>query len=55
MASELCQTVGDEFFFFTYHIFLEVDKTQDLLSKIWQTVEMLQPIYGILFSIILNT
>jgi hypothetical protein len=22
--------------FFTWHIFLEVDKTQDLSSKIWQ-------------------
>jgi hypothetical protein len=25
-------------FFFTLHIFLEVDKTQDLPSKIWQTL-----------------
>jgi hypothetical protein len=24
--------------FFTWHIFLEVGKTQDLSSKIWQTV-----------------
>jgi hypothetical protein len=24
--------------FFILHIFLEVDKTQDLLSKIWQTI-----------------
>jgi hypothetical protein len=32
LASELCQTVGDELF--TYHIILEVDKTQDLPSKI---------------------
>jgi hypothetical protein len=23
--------------FFTWHIFLQVGKTQDLLSKIWQT------------------
>ena len=36
MASELCQTVGDKFFF-TWHIFLEVGKTQDMPSKIWQT------------------
>jgi hypothetical protein len=38
LASELCQTVGDEFFFFTLHIFLEVVKTQDLPSKFWQTL-----------------
>jgi hypothetical protein len=37
LASELCQTVGDELFF-TWHIFLEVGKTQDLPSKIWQTL-----------------
>jgi hypothetical protein len=37
LASELCQTVGDEFFF-TLHSFLEVDKTQDLPSKFWQTL-----------------
>jgi hypothetical protein len=37
LASELCQTVGDEFFF-TLHSFLEVGKTQDLLSKFWQTL-----------------
>ena len=24
--------------FFTWHIFLEVDKTQDMPSKIWQTL-----------------
>jgi hypothetical protein len=24
--------------FFTWHTFLEVDKTQDLPSKIWQTL-----------------
>jgi len=24
--------------FFTWHIFLEVGKTQDMLSKIWQTL-----------------
>jgi hypothetical protein len=39
LASGLCQTVGDEFFFFTLHSFLEVDKTQDLSSKFWQTLE----------------
>jgi hypothetical protein len=33
-----CQIVGDELFFFTWHIFLEIDKTQDLRSKIWQTL-----------------
>jgi hypothetical protein len=38
LASELCQTVGGEFFF-TWHTFLEVVKTQDLPSKIWQTLE----------------
>jgi hypothetical protein len=38
LTSELCQTVGDELFF-TWHIFLlEVGKTQDLSSKIWQTL-----------------
>jgi hypothetical protein len=36
LTSKLCQTIGDELFF-TWHIFLEVDKTQDLSSKIWQT------------------
>jgi hypothetical protein len=40
---------GDELFF-TWHIFLEVGKTQDLPSKIWQTFKMLlvlyQPIFG---------
>jgi hypothetical protein len=35
LPSELCQTVGGELFF-TCHIFLEVGKTQDLLSKFWQ-------------------
>jgi len=25
--------------FFTWHIFLEVGKTQDIPSKIWQTLE----------------
>jgi len=25
--------------FFTWHIFLEVGKTQDMPSKIWQTLE----------------
>jgi hypothetical protein len=38
LASELCQTVGDEFFFFILHNFLEVGKTQDLQSKFWQTL-----------------
>jgi hypothetical protein len=38
LTSELCQTVGDEFFFFTLHSFLEVGKTQDLPSKFWQTL-----------------
>jgi hypothetical protein len=37
LASELCQTVGDKLFF-TLHIFLEVVKTQDLPSKIWETL-----------------
>jgi hypothetical protein len=37
LASKLCQTVGEELFF-TLHIFLEVGKTQDLPSKIWQTL-----------------
>jgi hypothetical protein len=37
LASELCQTVGDEFFF-TLHNFLEVGKTQDSPSKFWQTL-----------------
>jgi len=36
LASELCQTVGDKLFFI-WHIFLEVGKTQDMPSKIWQT------------------
>jgi hypothetical protein len=31
-------------YFFTWHIFLEVGKTQDLPSKIWQTLEMLSAI-----------
>jgi hypothetical protein len=35
LASELCQTVGDEFFFYN---FLEVGKTQDLPCKFWQTL-----------------
>jgi len=38
LASELCQTVGDKLFF-TWHIFLEIGKTQDMPSKIWQTLE----------------
>jgi hypothetical protein len=37
LASELCQTVGDGFFF-TLHNFLEVGKTQYLPSKFWQTL-----------------
>jgi hypothetical protein len=37
LVSELCQIVGDELFF-TWHTFLEVGKTQDLPSKIWQTL-----------------
>jgi hypothetical protein len=37
LAIELYQTVGYELFF-TLHIFLEVGKTQDLQSKIWQTL-----------------
>jgi hypothetical protein len=37
LVSELCQIVGDELFF-TWHTFLELGKTQDLPSKIWQTL-----------------
>jgi hypothetical protein len=37
LAGELCQIVGDELFF-TWHTFLEVGKTKDLPSKIWQTL-----------------
>jgi hypothetical protein len=37
LTGELCQIVGDGLFF-TWHIFLEVGKTQDLPSKICQTV-----------------
>jgi hypothetical protein len=33
LTSELWQIVGDEFFF-TWHIFLEVGKTQDMPNKI---------------------
>jgi hypothetical protein len=40
LASELCQTVGDELFF-TLHIFLQVGKPQDLPSKISKIFEML--------------
>jgi hypothetical protein len=36
LASELCQTVGEELFFFILRIFLEVGETQNLPSKIWQ-------------------
>jgi hypothetical protein len=31
------QTIGDELFF-TWHTFLQVGKTQNLPSKIWQTL-----------------
>jgi hypothetical protein len=34
---KLYHIVGDEIFF-TWHIFLEVGKEQDLPSKIWQTL-----------------
>jgi hypothetical protein len=37
LTGELCKIVGDELFF-TWHTFLEVGKTQDLPSKIWQTL-----------------
>jgi hypothetical protein len=37
LASELCQIVGDELFF-TWHIFLEIGKIQDLSNKICQTL-----------------
>jgi len=37
LISELCQTIGDELFF-TWHIFLEVGKAQDMPSKVWQTL-----------------
>jgi hypothetical protein len=37
---KLCQFVGDELFF-TWHIFLEVGKAQDLPSKIGKLLEML--------------
>jgi hypothetical protein len=36
LASELFQIVGDELFFLLG--ILEFDKTQDLPSKIWQTI-----------------
>jgi hypothetical protein len=35
LTSELCQTVGDELVF---DLTLEVDKTQDLTNKIFQTL-----------------
>jgi hypothetical protein len=38
LASELCQTVGGEFFFLLCIVFLEVGKTHDLPSKFWQTL-----------------
>jgi hypothetical protein len=37
LASKLCQIIGDELFF-TWHMFLEVGKTQNFPSKIWQTL-----------------
>jgi hypothetical protein len=37
LASELCQIVGDELVS-TWHIFIEVGKTQYLPNKIWQTL-----------------
>jgi hypothetical protein len=37
LTSELCQIVGDGLFF-TWSMFLEVVKTQDLTSKIWQAL-----------------
>jgi hypothetical protein len=37
LASELCQIIGDELFFYLAY-FLEVGKTQILPSKIWQTL-----------------
>ena len=36
--------------FFTWHIFLEVGKTQDMLSKIWQTLGDALTSYGFAFS-----
>jgi hypothetical protein len=40
LASELCQTVGDEFFF-TLHSSLEVGKTHDLPNNFGKLLEML--------------
>jgi hypothetical protein len=37
LASALSQTIRDRLFFYFSYL-LEVGKTQDLLSKIWQTV-----------------
>jgi hypothetical protein len=37
LESELCQIIGYELFFI-WHIFLEIGKTQDLPSKIWQNL-----------------
>jgi hypothetical protein len=37
LASQLCQTIRDELFFYLAYL-LEVGKTQDLPSKIWQTL-----------------
>jgi hypothetical protein len=37
LPSKILQTLGDAL---TWHIFLEVGKTQDLPSKIWQTFGM---------------
>jgi hypothetical protein len=40
LASELCQTIGDEFFF-TLHSFLEVGKTQIFQVNFGKLLEML--------------
>jgi hypothetical protein len=37
LISELCQTIGDEHFF--YLPFYKLAKKQDLPRKIWQTLE----------------
>jgi hypothetical protein len=37
LTSELCQIVGDVLFFYLTYLF-KVGKTQDLPSKIWQTL-----------------
>jgi hypothetical protein len=38
LSSELYQTIGDELIFLLCISFLKVGKTQDLPSKIWQTL-----------------